>query len=241
MFWVVLICRAAMLRVAWHYNMQMKASSERCSAWRRTETSPDKNIFFCIKSRRNCHLIKSIWLLLLGELCSSFYLHQDEVDLLPRHCRAASRNPNKYKWSSFLFRRQYLTYFFINLQQHLCLLLRLWGWLKYRVKLYFLPKFTMSCLPLPVLKHWRSIQANQRLIFQDSSRDNLSRWPDAMPREENPTSQSLLDALFVVQLGWSRTPIISHQHSWLLAAAAKQSKATIFTLKICEAAALPFW
>lgn len=129
MFWVVLICRAAMLRVAWHYNMQMKASSERCSAWRRTETSPDKNIFFCIKSRRNCHLIKSIWLLLLGELCSSFYLHQDEVDLLPRHCRAASRNPNKYKWSSFLFRRQYLTYFFINLQQHLCLLLRLWGFI----------------------------------------------------------------------------------------------------------------
>ena len=91
------------------------------------------------------------------------------------------------------------------------------------MRLYFLPKFTMSCLPLPVLKHWRSIQANQRLIFQDSSRDNLSRWPDAMPREENPTSQSLLDALFVVQLGWSRTPIISHQHSWLLAAAAKQS------------------
>ena len=44
MFWVVLICRAAMLRVAWHYNMQMKASSGR-----RTETVfQDKNFFLQI-------------------------------------------------------------------------------------------------------------------------------------------------------------------------------------------------
>ena len=57
---------------------------------------------------------------------------------MPRHCRAASRNPNKYKWSSFLFRRQYLTYFFHNLQT--------WFEKRFFTKNYFLEFYASQTL-----------------------------------------------------------------------------------------------